>query len=283
VDVSISGRERRRPTVLPRRVQDTIGDDEDTVPVALAPRVIGRAVGRAKAPRTCRTAGSAATGGAPAEPVERRRQELRHDIRHQLATVMLLASLLESATDVGPQSRERARQILRETRWLDTLHRAYEESFGGRGEPGGAVGAAGGEPIRLDLLAAGIVEAARSVTSTEIAFSADVAWVQADALAAWRALRNTVDNAVRAAGPTGRVSVRVGDAAGWVVAQVDDDGPGFGSVPASPDTLGLAILRDVVAGWGGYLEIGRGELGGCRVVMGVRPARTGEDRAVGNL
>src|SRR3954468_14644006 len=39
---------------------------------------------------------------------------IRHDIRHELATIMLLASLLESAGDIGAESRRRARQLLGE-------------------------------------------------------------------------------------------------------------------------------------------------------------------------
>src|SRR4051812_28889067 len=38
----------------------------------------------------------------------RHRQQLSHDIRHELGTVMMLASLLAGSDDVGPNGRQRA-------------------------------------------------------------------------------------------------------------------------------------------------------------------------------
>ncbi|HEU4421104.1 MAG TPA: hypothetical protein VFR67_01030, partial [Pilimelia sp.] len=42
----------------------------------------------------------------------RLRRQISHDIYHELSTIMLLASLLGSAPELDPGSRERARQIL---------------------------------------------------------------------------------------------------------------------------------------------------------------------------
>ncbi len=53
----------------------------------------------------------------------------------------------------------------------------------------------------------------------------------------WRVLTNVVDNAARAAGPSGRVGVTVGSgrAAPRAAIEVIDDGPGFGQGrPARP-------------------------------------------------
>jgi signal transduction histidine kinase len=194
------------------------------------------------------------------------RRQLSHDIRHELATIMLLASLIEGAPDVGPDSRQRAGQILGEARWLDRLQRAYDETFAERDRLVRPVP----EPVRLDLLASEAVAAIRLSTSTTIAFSGSEAWTRTDPLAFWRALRNMVGNAVRAAGPDGRVEVRVERVAGRVVVQVDDDGPGFGAVPAGTDSLGLEILREFAAAWGGDLAICPSSLGGCRVRLRTR-------------
>ncbi|RMI40077.1 hypothetical protein EBO15_27915 [Actinomadura harenae] len=84
-----------------------------------------------------------------------------------------------------------------------------------------------------------------------------------DAVALWRALRNVLDNACRVAGH--RVNVRVGVERGWVVLQVDDDGPGFGQAPGGLASLGLGIVHDLVSGYGGSLEIRTCEMGGARV------------------
>jgi signal transduction histidine kinase len=243
--------------------------NEDTVWLVRSSRAVGRAAERSS-PRRPRGA-KAVTGGqerdASDEAFSRRRQ-LSHDIRHELATIMLLASLLEDAPDVGADSRQRARQILGEARWLDRLQRAYDATFGAR--DGGIRPVP--EPVRLDLFAQEAVTAIRLSTSTTIRFSGAEAWMVTDPLAFWRALRNMVGNAVRAAGSRGLVEVCVAPVADRLVIQVDDDGPGFGAVPARADSLGLQILRKFAADWGGDLEICRSDLGGCRVRLTTRAA-----------
>jgi signal transduction histidine kinase len=236
--------------------------DEEIAFMVWSSSVPGRAVAQATMPRNGSAEGGSGVGGARAgDQTSLCREELSHDIRHELATIMVLASLLESAPDVGPESRQRAHQLLAETRWLDQLQRAYDEVFPERdGQLGPTV-----EPIRLDLFAAEVVRTTRLSTSTTVDFMAGEAWAHASPLAFWRALRNVVGNAVRAAGSTGRIEVTIKHEAEWVVVQVDDDGPGFGALPAGSGSLGLGILQRLVTAWGGYLEIGRGALGGCRV------------------
>ena len=51
----------------------------------------------------------------------RHRQQLSHDIRHELGTVMMLASLLADSLDVGSAGRRRADQLVVEARWLAAL------------------------------------------------------------------------------------------------------------------------------------------------------------------
>jgi signal transduction histidine kinase len=185
------------------------------------------------------------------------RRKIEHDIHHELGTVKLLASLLTSADDVGLESRERARQILGEIRWLHELIVALDHHL-----PGGELGPAVRHPIRLDTFAEEVVAAVRLSTFTEILLDMQEAWARVDRLDCWRALRNVLGNAVRAAGPHGRVRVRVSTIDGWVVVQVDDDGPGFGA--GSPG-LGLGIVQDLVSATGGKLDIHPGAMGGCCV------------------
>jgi signal transduction histidine kinase len=201
------------------------------------------------------------------------RRQISHDIHHELSTIMLLASLLGAAPDVGPDSRERARQLLGEARWLHQLHRAYEESVVSTDT---AVRSSA-EPVRLDLLAGEVVTAMQLSTLTRIGFVVQDAWARVDRLEFWRGLRNLVGNAVRAAGAGGRVEVRILTEAGWAVAEVDDNGPGFGAVAAGQASLGLGIVQDLASAWGGELEIRRGMLGGCCVRLRLpssSPART---------
>jgi signal transduction histidine kinase len=211
---------------------------------------------------TSASTSAAETRTADAPEMVRLRRQLSHDIHHELSTIMLLASMLSTAPDVGADSRNRARQILGETRWLDQLHRAYDNSLGADGTT-----APMAEPVRLDLLGAEVVGAMQLSTFVQISFTGTPVWARVDRLAFWRALRNLVGNAVRAAGPEGEVETRVEAEDGWAVVHVDDNGPGFGAVPPGTASLGLGIVQDLAAAWGGELEIRRGVLGGCGVTL----------------
>lgn len=198
---------------------------------------------------------NAPAGGEP----DARQRRLRHDIRHELATISLLASLIATADDVGETSRTRASQLLRETRWLGDLLGAHEDLRPGVGP--WLVPA----PLRLDVLAGEIVAALRLTHPTEVHFIPAEAWTHGNRLALWRALRNVLENAFRAAGPQGQVQVRTGTAGGCVVVQVDDDGPGFGNGPSGMAHLGLTIVREIVTEHGGSVTTTGSDLGGGRV------------------
>ncbi len=191
---------------------------------------------------------------------------------------MMLASLLSSAEDVGPDSQERARQILGETRWLDQLLRAYEDVSQALSRPRRSRRA---DPVRLDVVVAEVVAAMQLATLTQVNLVGVETWARTDRLAYWRALRNVIGNAVRAAGRHGVVNVRVCAEDGWAVTQIDDDGPGFGAGPPGLGSLGLGIVQDFAANWGGQLEIRRGVLGGCcvRLHLPTAPPRSTADRA----
>ncbi|HKC29234.1 MAG TPA: hypothetical protein VKB75_14570, partial [Jatrophihabitans sp.] len=74
----------------------------------------------------------------PAHPDERTarqaglyRRRVRHDIQHQLGTLILLSSLLETSLknsqDVGEESRVRATQLRAELTWLRQLVEIFED------------------------------------------------------------------------------------------------------------------------------------------------------------
>lgn len=228
-------------------------------------------------------AGLPAAGSAPVPPQHQavdtdgglRRRQLGHDINHQIGTVSLLATLLADAVDIGPDSRARARLILREIERLDQLQRAYNAStYVGEAGPSVAdrasVAPADGdsyEPVRLDLVAAEVIETIAPVTRARVEIQSTEVTAHTDRLAYWRVLRNVVQNAVRAAGPTGTVRVRIAVEGRWAVTRVDDDGPGLTAEPDRPGGLGLDIVRDLTTGWGGRLEIRPGNPGGCSVLL----------------
>jgi signal transduction histidine kinase len=196
------------------------------------------------------------------------RRQVSHDIRHELTTITLLAAVLSSAEDVGPESRARAHQIVGETRWLDELLRAYDQGLAGRDRDLYL-----SEALRLDLVAEDVIATIRLSTLTRISLEASPACAYVDRLALWRALRNLVCNAVHAAGPAGIVAVRIFATDDLATLEVDDDGPGFDRSRATTTSLGLGIVQDLVASWGGTVAIDRGRLGGCRVRLQLRAAQ----------
>lgn len=205
------------------------------------------------------------TMATPSVAVEhvRTRRQINHDIHHELGTIRLLATLLTEAEDVGPDGRRRARLILGETRWLEQLLRAYDDTSDLRGPSLQDNRCA----IEVDEVLFEVVDAMRTATLTPIRLTSERAHVRVSRLALWRALRNLLDNAIRAAGPSGAVDVRVSADSGWIVIEIDDDGPGFGASGSGRSSLGLNIVQDFVAHAGGQLEIRRGFLGGCCVSL----------------
>ncbi|MFB4313208.1 ATP-binding protein [Actinomadura sp. 21ATH] len=189
------------------------------------------------------------------------RRRLRHDIRHELGTIIMLASAVAVADDVGATSRERIEQLLGETRWLDHLLRRLDGD--GPGERGHEHALPVPERIRVDCLTAEVVTGMRLATPHEVRFAGGEAWAHMDPVALWRALRNVLDNACRVA--AGRVDVQVTADRGRVTVQVDDDGPGFGAGSGGLASLGLGIVHDLISEYGGGLEIRTGAMGGARV------------------
>lgn len=191
--------------------------------------------------------------------IERLRRQLNHDIQQQLGTIMMLASVVGSAEDVGIASRMRIEQILGEARWMRRLLRAYD-AVPCPGDP-----IPEPRPVSVDRIAAEVVQALRLAGDALVTLRAAQAWADVAELGLWRALRNVVDNAFRAVGEHGTVAVWVRVCGAWVMIDVDDDGPGFGAGPPGLGSLGLGIVRDFATASGGALQIGASHLGGTRV------------------
>jgi len=189
------------------------------------------------------------------------RNQVVHDIRHELGTIMLLASALMTSTNLEPENHVRAEQLVGEARWLNELMHAYDAAP--TGEYGSELEGSG--PIRLDELAADIVRSLELSCTAHISVDAQAVSARVGRLSLWRAVRNVVCNALEAAGPKGTLTVRVSSDNGFAVIDVDDDGPGFDSSTSKPASLGLTIVEEFVASYGGRMEIGRGSLDGCRV------------------
>jgi signal transduction histidine kinase len=87
-----------------------------------------------------------------------------------------------------------------------------------------------------------------------------------------RALACVLDNAVRAAGDGGHVTVRVDADHDGVHLSVVDDGPGLGKI-ASRTSLGLTTTRAMVAACNGTFDLHGGPDGG--VVADIRLTSSG--------
>ena len=211
----------------------------------------------------------------PAQPAGPQERQLRHDIRHELATISLLASLIATSNDIGEASRARATQLVRELCWLGKLLQAHEDLQADRTSP-----LPPAERLRVDDVVQEVIAGLRLTHSTAVTVEATEAWTTATRLDVWRVLRNVLENAFRAAGPSGRVRVRVGTAGGAVTVQVDEDGPGFGAAPAGLASLGLSIVRDLLDLHCGRLVLTTSDMGGgsVHVLMPAAPVEIADRR-----
>lgn len=178
---------------------------------------------------------------------------LCHDLRQPLAAILLLAGA--DGGDVG----RRLEGILDQAQWLADM---VEGVIGG---------AADDRPGRVDVvdLASDCVLRAKHTADCEIGFiSTDRAFAVAAPVALSRAISCVLDNAVRASGPGGYVTVDVTRTAREIIIRVIDDGPGLGFVPIH-NSLGLTITRALVSACGGHFELKPGTDGGmvARIVL----------------
>lgn len=178
---------------------------------------------------------------------------LCHDLRQPLAAILLLAGA------EGGDVRRRLDGILDQAQWLAVM---VEGVIGG---------AADDQPERVDVadLAAACVLRAQLTADAEIGFiSTDHALAVAAPVALSRAISCVLDNAVRAAGTDGCVTVDVTRTAHNISIRVIDNGPGLGRVPIQ-NSLGLTITRALVAACGGGFELRSGSAGGAvaRIVL----------------
>jgi K+-sensing histidine kinase KdpD len=172
---------------------------------------------------------------------------LLHDLRQPLAAILLLAG-----TEGGDHGRKMA-GISGQARWLaDLVETVLSE--------------AGSDEVKstdVTKLAEKAVGRAQATSVCEITLETDdVPNVWARPVALSRALACVLDNAVRAAGEGGHVSVAVHTDCDGVHLRVVDDGPGLGHVTART-SLGLTTTRAMVAACNGSFDLRTAEHGGA--------------------
>lgn len=189
-------------------------------------------------------------------------QCLKHDLRQSLGLVMCLASVVASQPVGGPAVKDSLDQMLHEVDWLNRMV------------------ATGGARSRAAVVEAGDVVAAVWATdalsgrcSLRLVREAS-AWVTVDPVGLERAVRNLVDNAMRAAGD-GYVEIRVVTDRDHVTIEVSDSGPGFGLIKPQ-EKLGLLTVRRFAAEHDGRLRIDRSHLGGALMQLVLPRADVGQ-------
>jgi signal transduction histidine kinase len=172
---------------------------------------------------------------------------LLHDLRQPLAAILLL-----SGTEAGDIARK-MEGISGQARWLADLVETVLS------------GAAGDEVGSTDLVHVVEAAVARATATADCTIAVGIletpeVWARPVALS--RALACVLDNAIRAAGPGGRVDVGVHTAGDGIHLTVADDGPGLGQV-AGRTSLGLTTTRAMVAACHGSFYLRAGTDGGA--------------------
>jgi len=197
---------------------------------------------------------------------------LVHDLRQPALAIGLLAAILGERQDLPDDAMAHIAQLNVDSRWIAELLAAAEGDTPTNSDPVAADRAPvrSTRPGRADISAAtrtAVASAMSSYRGVVIVTAPAPAVVAADATALRRAMTNLVENAMRAAGPTGHVRVDVGrDPKGAIRVVVEDDGPGFGRVQVG-NRLGLTVVAQAVISAGGTIEIGASDMGGVRVAL----------------
>ena len=199
-------------------------------------------------------------------------RELCHDMRQPLAAVLALTVGLKEAPSTSPALRGQLRLLEQEARRLSE----YMTNFLDRPAQSWVdLGALVGE------VSVSIGSAAASGADVAVHAERGVL-VHGDATMLYRAVMNVADNACRAAGPSGRVQLRLAIEHDMACLEVDDDGPGLGGDTPTGYGMGSSITALVIASCGGVVQTRRSDLGGLCVRMCLPLAQLSR-RPVANL
>lgn len=180
-------------------------------------------------------------------------RELAHDLLQPTATIAALVAAAMMSPEVPSSVRECLEHIAAEARHTaDACRRVL-------------LGGDQNEIINAEAMAAAVVRSARPTYTGTLRLVSVPVRVVADPVDLRRALANLVQNACRAAGPSGSVEVHLVQDNERVRLEVHDSGPGFGAGPRGVASLGLRIVRRVAAEHGGAVTLAESPLGGTCV------------------
>jgi K+-sensing histidine kinase KdpD len=199
-------------------------------------------------------------------------REIWHDMRQPVASMCTLAAAALAEPGLPPPARVRLEQIVEQAAWLadliqDSLH---------NGEAG-APGACATDLFRV----VGEAVAGEHVTwrgEMRVLGPAEPVFTAVHSVVLRRIVANLLDNATRAAGPSGTVTIEIGQNRHWAMLAIEDTGPGFGKIERGLG-IGLAAVSRGIATYGGRLERQCGTGGGVRVNLWL--PRTPDQRDAG--
>lgn len=223
----------------------------------VSPRARGAGLDTAALGRTTSDdRGGVQAGGAPTALLLR---ELHHDLRQPVAAIRALVAAAEVHPDLPDSVQVCLGRIAAEARQIlamcqDVLER--EE-----------------EPVTLSIghLVRQVANGCGVTSGCTIELDVEPVMAKVREVELTRAVRNLIENSLRAAGPCGSVIVTVRNLDDAARISVADSGPGFLHGPAGFATLGLGIVDRLVRRQGGQVEVGSGALGGAEVTI-VLPA-----------
>jgi K+-sensing histidine kinase KdpD len=187
-------------------------------------------------------------------------REVCHDLRQPIAGMLALAGAVLAETDLSEQTRSRLEQIIELAEWQSDIVENWLDAEGDTSPIAGHTDA-----IRV-INEAAAAERLIWTGNLTLIWPPERVFIRPHPVILRRMTANLLDNATRAAGPAGTVTVEVSRWDDQMLLAVEDDGPGFGRL-AGGRGLGLSAVARRAVQHGGRLECGRGSLGGGRVSL----------------
>lgn len=182
-------------------------------------------------------------------------QGLLHDLGHEMTTLSYLVEAVRGDVALPDDSSNRLELLsLEMSRLLSIIRQGLN-----------GVHAASPEPVEVRQMLAELTRLA------QLTYEADVCLLPGQQTSAfvnplllWRVLSNVVDNAARAAGRGGSVTLSVHQYIKTVI-EITDDGPGFTAGPPGTASLGLEVVTSLLESFGGSMAVEPAPGGGTTV------------------
>jgi K+-sensing histidine kinase KdpD len=180
-------------------------------------------------------------------------------MRQPIAGVLALAGATLTEPGLPKAARARLEQIMQQAEWLGDIIQSWLQAD----QPDES-----GVGTDLARVVSETVGAAcvGSPAGVNVVWPAKPVHASVHPVVIRRIMANVLDNAIRAAGPSGSVTIEIRSQDDRALVVVDDSGPGFGGIQAGLG-LGLRAAARNVASYGGRLECGCAPLGGLRVSL----------------